>query len=453
MWRAGVDPRTRSAGVLIEILDLEPDWDRLVAALECLTVRVPRLRERVLEPPLPLVTPTWSHDPHFDLRYHLQRFRLPVDGLLDDVNAIAALLAAKPFDAQRPPWEAVLVGGLPDGQAAFLFKCHHSLTDGLGMLQLLDLAHSHGREPSGAQPHAESNPPPQPRSASRLLVDRLVTGALQTPEHLARAAAKMAGRVGRNPIASAEDAIRYGRSLGRVMASPPVARSPLLRGGGIGYRFASIDVPIEKLKSAGQAACGTVNDTFLAALLGGIRLYHEQHGVKVDQLPMAIPVSVRSSNDPMGGNRFTAARFIGPVGETDPRQRIATVHQFVTEAREEPALNFVDVIAPILSVLPLAALTENSAKITTTNDVQASNMGKVARTLYYAGAKVLRLYPVGPRPGVALMATMLTYEDTCCIGLNFDPTAIADHSGFVGCIGEGFDEVLQLARSGNETTG
>ena len=32
MWRAEADPRTRSTGVLLEILDGEPDWDRLVAA-------------------------------------------------------------------------------------------------------------------------------------------------------------------------------------------------------------------------------------------------------------------------------------------------------------------------------------------------------------------------------------------------------------------------------------
>ena len=32
MWRTGGDYRTRSTGVIVELLDTEPDWDRLVAA-------------------------------------------------------------------------------------------------------------------------------------------------------------------------------------------------------------------------------------------------------------------------------------------------------------------------------------------------------------------------------------------------------------------------------------
>ena len=50
MWRTGGDYRTRSTGVMIELLDTEPDWDRLVAAHDRFTQRVPRLRERVVEP-------------------------------------------------------------------------------------------------------------------------------------------------------------------------------------------------------------------------------------------------------------------------------------------------------------------------------------------------------------------------------------------------------------------
>ena len=46
MWRAEADPRTRSTGMLLEILDSEPDWDRLVAAHDRVSQRIPRLRER-----------------------------------------------------------------------------------------------------------------------------------------------------------------------------------------------------------------------------------------------------------------------------------------------------------------------------------------------------------------------------------------------------------------------
>jgi putative phosphoserine phosphatase / 1-acylglycerol-3-phosphate O-acyltransferase len=37
---------------------------------------------------------------------------------------------------------------------------------------------------------------------------------------------------------------------------------------------------------------------------------------------------------------------------------------------------------------------------------------------------------VGPRPGVAAMATMLSYDGICCVGVNFDPDVISDSRCF-----------------------
>jgi diacylglycerol O-acyltransferase / wax synthase len=448
MWRAERDHRTRSAGVFLEILDSEPDWNRLVTAYERVIRRIPRLRERVVEPVLPLVTPTWSRDPHFDLGYHLQRIRLPDGGSLDDLYAVAAVLAARPLDALRPPWEAMLVDGLPDGQAAFLFKGHHSLTDGLGMLQLIDLTHGLNREPITGQVSAEEPALPS-QSPTGLLVNRLASQIAGAPDFLARQAAHIVGRLRSDPLGTAGNAIKFGRSLGRVLAPPTAPRSPLLRDGGAGYRFITVDVPLDTMKAAAKAADGTVNDAFLAGLLGGVRRYHEIHGVTVELLPMAIPISIRSADDPLGGNQFAAARLPGPVGERDARARIAAIHRFITEAREEPALGFLDLISPVLSVLPTMVLTPVVAQMTTASDVQASNLGGIGRTLYLSGAKVLKVYGVGPRPGVAAMVTMLSYDGICCVGVNLDPDAITAVPEFVRCLQEGFDEVLHLAEPPN----
>jgi diacylglycerol O-acyltransferase / wax synthase len=43
------------------------------------------------------------------------------------------------------------------------------------------------------------------------------------------------------------------------------------------------------------------------------------------------------------------------------------------------------------------------------------------------------------------MATMLSYDGICCIGVNFDPGVISDEPVFSRCLQEGFDEVLRLA--------
>jgi hypothetical protein len=77
------------------------------------------------------------------------------------------------------------------------------------------------------------------------------------------------------------------RSLARVTGSPPAAPSRLMRRRGLARRFGAIDVPLAWLRAAGKAGGGSLNDAYLAALTGGLRLYHEAHGVEIDVLPIA----------------------------------------------------------------------------------------------------------------------------------------------------------------------
>ena len=444
MWRTSSDPRARSTGVMIELLDCEPDWDRLVAAHDRFTQRVPRLRERVVEPPMPLVPPAWSPDPHFDLEYHLQRVRLPGDGSMVELHALAAQFTARPFDPERPPWEALLVLGLTGGRAAYLFKPHHSLSDGIGLLQLLDLGHAHGREPSPA----DDKPMPKPRkkeSPEGLLINRLATTAVTAPAGAVREALSVAGRFVGDPIGATTDAVKFAMSLRRVLTPPDAPHSPALTGGGSGYRMDTFDVSFDELKAAAKAAGGSLNDAFLSAILGGVRRYHEKLSFTVDSMPVAIPVSLRTDADPMGANKFAGARFVAPVGEPDPKARIAAIHDFIVDARMEPALGFLDLLAPVLSRLPGIVLSRLVGEMTGLSDLQASNLGAIGRPLYLAGARVTRVYPVGPRPGIPAMVTMLTYDGTCCIAVNYDPDAITDAHAFSACLREGFEEVVALA--------
>src|ERR1700758_3085811 len=372
MWPTSNDPRARSTGVMIELLDTEPDWDRLVAAHRRFTERVPPLRERVVRPPLPIDPPAWSPDPHFDLEYHLQRVRLPGDGSMAELHAMTAQFAARPLDPQRPPWEALLVLGVTGGQAAYLFKPHHSLSDGIGLLQLLDLGHGHSREPGPA----DDRPMPTPRrkeSPEGLLINRLAGKVVSAPGSALREAFHVAGRLAGDPIGTTSDAVKFAMSLRRVLAPPDAPHSPALTGSGSGYRLDTFDVPFDDLKAAGRAAGGSVNDAFLAGLLGGVRRYHETLSLTVDSIPVAIPVSLRTDADPMGANKFAGARFVAPLGEPDPKARIAAIHDFIAEARMEPALGFLDLIAPVLSRLPGIVLTRIAGEMTGLSDLQASN--------------------------------------------------------------------------------
>ena len=66
--------------------------------------------------------------------------------------------------------------------------------------------------------------------------------------------------------------------------------------------------------------------------------------------------------------------------------------------------------------------------------------------MFLAGSKVERMYPMGPRPGVAAMVTVVSYNGTCCVGVNLDPAVIDDIAVFEDCLRGGFEEeVVALA--------
>ncbi len=54
-------------------------------------------------------------------------------------------------------------------------------------------------------------------------------------------------------------------------------------------------------------------------------------------------------------------------------------------------------------------------------------------------------YAFGPTIGSAVNVTLLTYVDTCSLGIDVDTGAIPDFEEFYDCLVAGFDEVLALA--------
>ncbi|MGH9024529.1 MAG: wax ester/triacylglycerol synthase domain-containing protein, partial [Acidimicrobiia bacterium] len=157
LWNVERDPLLRSTIVTVALLDRSPDWDRLRAKIERGTRLIPRLRQRVLVPPLRLGPPQWSGDPDFDLDYHLRHLRLPFGGDLGSVLELVRPVTMSDFDRSRPLWEFTVVEGLDNDGAALVMKVHHSITDGVGgmrlALLLLDLEPE--GDPMGPEPQLE----------------------------------------------------------------------------------------------------------------------------------------------------------------------------------------------------------------------------------------------------------------------------------------------------------
>lgn len=439
MWRAEVDPRMRSDGVILDLLDTTPDWDRMLAAHEWGTRLAPRLRQRVVEDVLHLGPPAWVAT-DLDLGYHLSRVRLSEGAGMTEVLELAGVLHMAPFDAARPLWQALLVEGLPEGKSAYLLKFHHSMADGQGAVQLFDLLHSAKRDPSPDK----AAPPPMPHDATgptELTAQRtaeLVRGSFGTVGGWARGIGAQVVRSATRP----QGIVEYAQSLARVTKAQG-APSPLMTARGLSRRLRTLEVPLADLRAAGKAAGGTLNDAYLAALLGGLHAYHRQHGIPVAEVPMALPVSLRQTGHSLGGNRFAGAYIAGP-DESDPAARIREIHERVLRAREEPALDFLGATARLTSKLPNTVLAALSIKMAASIDLQASNIPGLGRKAYLAGAEIERMFVFGPVPGSAIMSTLLSHEGICCIGIAMDHAAVPDPDQLLSCLQVSFDEVLEL---------
>lgn len=451
MWRLENDPRTRATALIVEVLDTEPEWNRFLDSHERGSRKLPRLRERIVEPSLPVGLPAWTADEHFDIEHHVYRVRLAEPGSQEQLQEALEAVMHRPLDRSRPPWEVVLMTGLEDGRAAYALKTHHALSDGTGLVELMEVGHSRTRQPGPRQiPVAPQRPRFTPAKLTARRMREYVTTA---PALTARRVADAGRAISRGSMrmdTSLPSAMAWLRAVRRTMQPLPVPRSPLLRGGGAtGCRILLYDVPLAGLRDAGKAAGGTLNDAYVTAILGAMRAYHEHHGVSdVELLPITMPIGIRRHADPASGNHLTATRMALPIAERDPAVRLREVRAQVLAARQDPALGLVEHLAPAALLLPETTVANAIAARVGGTDLQISNLPGVRHETYIAGAKVVRTYPVGPRPGVAAMVAMMSYEDTACIAFNLDAEVFTDVEVLRGCLDIGFGEVLALGESG-----
>lgn len=446
MWLAEVDPRLRSTIVSVLVLDRQPEWERLQAELRWLVAAVRRFRQKVVVPAVG--GPTWVEDPAFDFDYHVRRQQLPAPGSERQMFDAAAIIAMQPFDRARPPWEATLLEGLEGGRAALVLKMHHAATDGLGIVQLMSRVLHRSRE-------AEPRPLPAVAGSTRTATPRaLALKALRRRiARLPATAQSLAGRLGEqaSTLLKYPEDVRvlrdYLASAKRMLGIKPVRGSGLFKRRSLSWRLDGIELPLADFKAASKAVHASVNDLFLAGLIGGFRRYHEQLGVAIREMPIGFPISLRTEADAMGGNKFAGSQYAAPVHERDPVARIRHIQAFVRRTRDEPALDVMIRLMPVVTKLPIGVVTKLTADFTTAQDAQISNVPGIGHPVYLAGAEVTQYWPYAPVPGCGMMIAMLSHNGRCCIGINSDRAAVTEPELLMDCFREGLAEVLALGRA------
>ena len=443
LFRGDADPHTRALLAVAYVFDRPPAREAFVATFDRASRLIPRLRQKVVAPSVPLFLPSWIVDPDFDLDYHLRFARLPApSGRRELMEAVQAEVVT-PLDTARPLWEAVLLEGFQGGKAAAIVKMSHAVTDGIGAVRLFAALLDRERAPDkGGMP---PEPIPEDVTPEELLeraVRRLPASVLHGVGSRWREIAAKGLRGLADPRATAGAVLGYLASLRKVTAAQG-APSPLLAGRSLARHCLAFEMPLAQVRQAGKALGATVNDVYLAGLVAALRCYHQALGESVETVPIAIPVNLRREDAPAAGNYFGAILMAAPVGEPDPAQRIRLIGEAVRSGRAEPAIGAIELLAPVLARLP-ETVRRALAEATPKPDVQASNVPGPAEPIYLAGARIDKSYAFGPAPGTGAMITMQSLAGTCFIGANVDPAAFTDVALLGRCLQQGFAETLGL---------
>lgn len=442
-WYLEKDPGLRATIVAVTWLDRSPDFEALAARLDRATRLAPRFRQRPMDPPIRLANPRWI-DTDFDLSLHLRRLNAPSPYTPATVLDFARREAMTGFDRSRALWQFTLIEHLRGGGAAFVMKVHHSLTDGIGGMQLALLLFETTPESQATddQPLPETHE--RVPGAAELVRESLAHDwhrVFETLRHGISGAIPTALHVARDPLQATSDAVATARSVAQFVAPVTETLSPMMTDRSLNRRLAMLAVDLQDLKQAANSAGGTLNDAFVAAVTGGLRRYHERHDAHVEDLRLTLPISIRKEDDPPGGNRITLERFAVPVGLADSAERIRRTGERCRAARGDRALPLSDAIAGTLNLLPSNVVGSMLKHV----DFLASNVPGVNVPIYLAGAPVSGYFVFGPTTGSALNVTLVTYCRTCCVGFNIDAAAVPDFDLLMECFRQGFEEVLALA--------
>ncbi|HEV7525873.1 MAG TPA: wax ester/triacylglycerol synthase domain-containing protein, partial [Acidimicrobiia bacterium] len=288
MWNIEKDPVLRSTILAVALFDSVPDWERLKRRIEHTTRFIPRLRQRVVSAPFRIAPPRWMAEPAFDLDFHLRRSRLSAPGTMRSLFDALQPIATASFDRARPLWEFTLFEGL-DGleggggeRAAFAMKVHHSVTDGVGGMELLahfvDLVPDAPERPDREIPAALA---PEDARMLGIVRDSIAHGrrrAFGIAQRMPTDVAHATVRAIRDPIGRASDLLRTTRSVARTLAPATGPMSTVMLGRGLGRRLEVFDVALDDMKRVAKTTEASLNDVFVAAVVGGVRRYHERHG-------------------------------------------------------------------------------------------------------------------------------------------------------------------------------
>lgn len=401
-------------------MPVEYSFERIQNEIERQVRDVPAFTRKLRRVPLGLDHPIWVRDRQFDVERHVHRLALPTPGGYKELMQLVSHLASLPLDRSRPLWEMWIIEGYDDGKIVCFTKMHHATVDGVSGSNLI--SHLCALEPdaeplsTGLEKERHGREP-----GVRELLGRAVVNRLNLPVH----AVKILAPTGAGVIRT------IGRArAGTAMAAPLTAPRTSFNGTITGHRSVALaDLSLEDIKAIKAATGTTVNDVVLAVSGGALRAYLEERGELPDASLLAtVPVSVREESRHASGANKVSSLFARLGTDTeDPLERLQDMAENNKNAKEhhqaisaDSLQDWAEFAAPRtfgLAVRAYASL-RLAEKHPVVHNLVISNVPGPPMPLYFMGAKIEALYPLGPVfHGAGLNITVMSKNGQVHVGV------------------------------------
>jgi diacylglycerol O-acyltransferase len=390
--------------------------------------------------PLRYDADVWLDLARCDLDEHIERIetddplsREALDRLVDE-KVVGRL------DLSKPPFKVFLIDRVEGDRAAVFMLVHHAVGDGVSFQNIMGLL-------------TDDTPTPVYEPAPRSRDERAPFPLLWL--------AQSALRFRREASDEAEQQAERTRARATFKSfrkDPAHERSPtpelaISQKTSHRRRYASMSLPLARIKAVAADVSGTVNDVFLAIGTSALRRHLSDLGDLPDQPLVAIAArSYRTPEHGLFGNRIITLNPALPTHLEDPLERLRAIQASVQIELERARLT-----EPVISEFdkPFGARKryEDYAKRTAgggrviAGNVTFSNVPGPSKPVYLAGFELLANFPAPILgSGRFLNITLRRYRDQLDLGLMTDPEQIADVDKLRNELEEALDELEVAAR-------
>lgn len=378
------------------------DPEGLARAIQGRLPAIPRLRKVLLPVAFGCGRPIWSDYPAFRIEDHVSIRQCPAPGGPEGLLAVAAETIVRRLDRDRPLWSAMIVTEVGPSTAALIVVFHHVLADGMAGLAVLAGLADGGRTP----PDPDF---PRLRPSGAALARDAVAERLAGVRHFPGAVARLLA----------------GASQLRPAVFAHLDPSSLNRPTGPLRRFATVAVPLERVRIAAHEHGATVNDVLLAAIASALRRLLADRGEALDEFVISVPFSSRSQAVATDlGNQSGVIPMRLPAMGPQLLERVAAITR---AAKLEHRAASTALLGPLFRLLARSGVYQRFIDRQRMINTFVTNLRGPEHRLSIGGLPITGIVPLSVTTGnVTVSFAALSYAGTLTITIIADPTACPD---------------------------